>query len=124
MIAGSGADPVTIVFGSLGGVAAVVVAVNTVQLRREARRDNKAEREGKERMDTFEISQTSLERALARADLENERLNTTIGTMQSNFDKAIQGWQRKVEEQEDEIMGLNRKVSDLEIRLEELLHGR
>lgn len=100
------ADPVTIFFGSLGGAAALVVAANTVLLRRDARRQKIIEDKGVIRMDTFEISQQSMEKALARADLENERLTKRIAAMQAEFDAARLGWQRALEQQEDEILVL------------------
>lgn len=96
------ADPLTIVFGSLGGLAALVVAINTVMLRRDTQRQKATEQDGAKRMDTFEVSQSSLEAALARADLENERLRN------------------RLTRQDEEILALKSELLALRIELKEL----
>lgn len=103
MFANSG-DAVTIVFGSLGGLAALIVAINTVQLRREARQQKLLEADGANRMDTFEASQTSLQAALLRADTENERLRTRV----SGQDTEIGKLREEVQSLRSEVERLSR----------------
>lgn len=99
-------DPVTVVFGSLGGVAALVMAINTWLLRREAAKQKVLDEAGANRMDTFEKSQSSLQAALARADTENERLRTRMSA------------------QDTELGNLRREISTLRDEVEELRRGK
>lgn len=95
-------DYVTILFGSLSGIAAIVIAINTVLLRRETNRQKQSELQNTERMGTFETSQSSLQAALIRADLENERNRVRMTA------------------QDDEISQLKAEVASLKIQVEEL----
>lgn len=101
MFANSG-DAITIVFGSLGGFAALIVAINTVQLRREARQQKLLEADGVNRMDTFEKSQSSLQSALLRADTENERLRARVSGQDTEIGKL-----------RDEVQALRSEVERL-----------
>jgi len=76
---------ITILFGSLGGIAALIVAINTWLMRSEARKQEIDKKAGVNRMDTFETSQTSLQAALARADTENERLRVRMSAQDSEI---------------------------------------
>lgn len=87
-------DVVTVFFGSLGGIAALVMAINTWLLRREAKKQKAVEKAGSERMDTMEASQesftrsqASLQTALARADIENERLRGRVSSQDTEIAK-------------------------------------
>lgn len=98
-------DTVTLIFGSLGGIAAAVVALNTWLLRKEGARQKIIELDRASRMDLFETSQTSLKEALLRADLENERLTL------------------RIEKQEGIISSLRKELDVLRERLEGTLRG-
>lgn len=111
------------IFGSLSGIAALVVAVNTWILRRESRRDKLTTDAGAKRMDTFEISQTSMAVALARADLENERLRTAMADLEDKHLKYLEGSQRRFEEQEDEIIALKTELAQLRAQVKGLADG-
>lgn len=100
------ADPLTIIFGSLGGIAALVVAFNTVQIRREAKRQAAVELEKSTRMDVFEMSQASLQAALIRSDADNIKLSA------------------RIEKQETIISDLRKEVRELRAKLEACLNGK
>jgi len=72
------ADGLTTIFGSFAGMAALLVAYNTIMLRREAKRQKDLESTHTNRMDTFEMSQASLLSALARSDADNARLAAKV----------------------------------------------
>lgn len=101
MIANSG-DAITVIFGGMGGIAALIVAVNTVLLRREGRKQKQLEADGVNRMDTFEKSQSSLQSALLRADTENERLRARVSGQDTEIGKL-----------RDEIQALRSEVERL-----------
>lgn len=103
-------DPLFAVIGSLSGFAAVIVAVNTVLLRRDANRQKAKEAaasvvaaDGLKRMDTFELSQKSLTSALARADEENMRLR------------------KELEDQAKHITECNNKIFSLQVEVDALI---
>lgn len=74
-------------------------------------------------MDTFEISQTSMAVALARADLENERLRTAMADLEDKHLKYLEGSQRRFEEQEDEIIALKTELAQLRAQVKGLADG-
>lgn len=113
-------DPATLVIGSLSGFAALVVAINTVLLRRDARRHD----DGMKRVSSLEFSQTSMKDALARADLENERLRKERADTDAEYAKQRERWQREQEKQEDEIITLERRVAALEAEVAGLRNGK
>lgn len=100
------ADLITILFGSIGGIAALVIAINTVLMRREANKQKSIDTENTNRMDTFETSQFSLQAALLRADTENERLRVRMSA------------------QDTEISTLRAEVAVLTSRVEELSRAK
>lgn len=95
-------DYVSIIFGSLGGLAALVVAINTVLLRREAKEQKDSEKTTTNRMDTFETSQASLQSALMRADIENERLRSHLAAQDVEITKL-----------KEEVAALRHQVEEL-----------
>lgn len=107
------ADPLSIVLGSLGGIAAIVMAINTIQLRREAKRERAAEAERNSRMNTFEMSQASLLAALARSDAEVARLNGRVEAQEEVIGKH-----------EETISGLKTEVRRLRRELEDCTRER
>lgn len=87
-----------------------LVALFGVYLSIQLRRDTKKKDKDKERLDTLVIGQEWVVAALDRAEKENERLRDHVTVQQREFDEAIKGWQRRVEEQEDEIIALKLQV--------------
>lgn len=102
-------DPLAIVMGSLSGVAALITAVVGLQVWRDKRakeRDRKAQAKEVNRIDLLQIGQESLERALARADMENSLLRGRLEKAEEHIDK-----------QDTEIIMLREQIAHLEEEL-------
>lgn len=108
---------VTIIFGSLGGLAALIVAVNTFQLRIDAKKQKQMETDGTNRMDLFDKSQQSLQAALARADLENSRQRDETDEMRTAHNLEISRLRDEIDEMRElhklEIAGLKKQIEEL-----------
>ena len=142
----------TLLFGSFAGIAALMMALLQVQIRRDQKKREAQEATHVDRMDTFEVSQTSMAAALTRADQENEKLRGRIGTCDEqilkfkseiielkqqllNADAINEGLRRSVEAHETKIAELQRtittletahqqEVAELHAQIEELIDGR
>jgi len=135
----------TLLFGSFAGIAALMMAVLQYQIRKDQRNREAQEVSHTVRMDTFEVSQTSMASALERADKENERLRSRIGTCDDQImelkqqllhaDTINEGLTRTVELHEAKIAELERtittmetshrqEVAELHAQIEELIDGR
>lgn len=91
-------------------IASAIVALVGTYMSIQIRRDAKKKDEDKERLDTLVIGQEWVVAALDRAEKENDKLRGHVATQQREFDEVIKGWQRRVEEQEDEIIALKLQV--------------
>lgn len=121
-------DLLTVMFGSLGGLAALVVAINTWLIRREAKKAKDVKDSGMRRMDTFETSQLSLQTALTRADVENERLRDQVNDQEEEIGRLklaeieLERLKLRVADQEKEIERLKAQVASLKTEVKGLKH--
>lgn len=135
----------TLLFGSFAGIAALMMAILQIQIRKDQRKREALESTHTDRMDTFEVSQTSMATALIRADKENETLRTRIGTCDEQImelrqqllsgDTINDGLRRSVEAHEQKISELQntitimenahtKEVAGLRARIEELIDAK